>query len=176
MHLRIDAPLVALEAVVRVAFEALHRPPGDVQLAHQRGLVAEAGEVHREQHLVVGQGVVNAVHAVPGGQLSGQHACAARRTDRHVHVAALEHHAGGGQAVQGGSGDGGAAIATQGVPALLIAHQEQDIGSFHRLPTSLPDRGGDVKARARCFHLFRRIGPTRLPRPAARGTIRHRSP
>ena len=136
VHLRIDTPLVALEAVMRMALDALHRAPRDVQLADQRGLVAEAREMLGQQHLVGGQGVVDAVHAVPGGQPSGQHAGAARRADRHVHVAALEHHAAGGQAVQCGRGDGRAAVAAQGIPALLIAHQQQNVRATHNCPES----------------------------------------
>ena len=152
VHLRVDAPFVAFEAVMRMAFDALHRPPRDVQLADQGGLVAEAREMLGQQHLIRGQGVVDAVHAVPGGQPAGQHAGAARRADRHVHVAALEHHATGGEAVQGGRGDGRAAVAAQGIPALLVAHQQQNVGSTHRCPESarsLRDTEGVVSSATR---------------------------
>ena len=130
MEPRIVAPLVALEAVVRVAARRLHHAPGDVQLAHQRGLVAEARQVRRQQHLVVGQRVVQPVHAVPGQRLAGQHARAARRADGSVHVAALERHPAGRKRIQGRRGNGTAAVASERIPALLVAHDEQDVGAF----------------------------------------------
>ena len=146
MDLRIDAPLVALEAVVRVAARRLRGAPGDVQLADQRGLVAEAGQVLGQQHLIVGQRVVQTVHAVPRQRLAGQHAGAARRADGGVDVTTLEHHAAGRQSVQRRRLDGAAAVAAERVPALLIAHDEQNVGAprGHAL-TRLPRAAAGVK-------------------------------
>lgn len=55
-----------------MAARGLRRAPGDMQLADQRGLVAEAGQVLGQQHLIVGQRVVQTVHAVPRQRLAGQ--------------------------------------------------------------------------------------------------------
>ena len=175
MEPRIVAPLVALEAVVRVAARLLHRVPGDVQFAHQRGLVAEARHVRRQQHLVVGQRVVQPVHAVPGQRFAGQHAGAARRADGSVHVAALERHPARRKRIQGRRGDRTAAVASERIPALLVAHDEQDVGAFRihaprgcrapvrvsidpvsgreRAPRHVHDGGPQIGARRRCRSL-----------------------
>ena len=146
MDLRIDAPLVAVEAVVRMAPLRLHHAPRHVQLADQRGVVAKPLQVRRQQHLVVGQGVVQTVHAVPRQRLAGQHAGAARRADGGVHVAALEQHAARGQTVQGRRGNGATAVTAERVPALLVAHDEQDVGPLlHHARRACSKAGSAVK-------------------------------
>ena len=146
MDLRIDAPLVAVEAVVRMAPLRLHHAPRHVQLADQRGLVAEPLQMRRQQHLVFGQGVVQTVHAVPRQRLAGQHAGAARRAVGGVHVAALEQHAARGQTVQGRRGNGATAIAAERIPALLIAHDEQDVRPLlHHAKRACRKAGSAVK-------------------------------
>ena len=99
--------------------------------------------MRRQQDLIVGQGVVQTVHAVPGQRLAGQHAGAARRADGGVHVAALKQHAARGQTVQGRRGDGATAVTAERVPALLVAHDGQDVGE---MLGRVPSIGGEPAA------------------------------
>jgi len=101
-------------------------------MADVGAVIAVIAQQVRQGYRVLGDGDAVAHDAQRGRILSGEHAHPAGHTNRVLHEKAIQVEPLPGQPVEVRGLDVWVAISAQGIPALLIGVQEQDIGSFHR--------------------------------------------
>ena len=103
-----------------------------MELAHKRSLIARLLQPLREEDFVLRQNVIKSVDTVSHDAFAGQQAGAAGGADRTVHVAIVKYHPLLGNPVKIWGLDRLRAVAGQRIEALLVSHDQQDVGCVSR--------------------------------------------
>ena len=105
-------------------------PRLEVRLADEGGAVAGlVGQVPRDAGGVGGQGDAVGHHAMGAGVLAGEHGAARGHAHGVLVVGPPVDEPGAGELVDDGGAGDGAAVAAQGVVALLVGGDEQDVAA-----------------------------------------------
>src|SRR5665213_156446 len=88
---RLFAPFVQVKSIIFVAMVRLETEAADMELAHERGLIARLLQPLREEDFVLRQNVIKSVDTVSHDAFAGQQAGAAGGADRTVHVAIFKY-------------------------------------------------------------------------------------
>ena len=103
----------------------------EVQLAYLAAAIAVVAQQARQGRRIRGHGHAHVRKPQRGWILPSEKAHAAGHADRILHKAVIEIYSGSSEPVQVRRADLGVAVGTEGVPALLICVEYEDIRSLH---------------------------------------------
>ncbi len=137
---RVMGPLEDVVAVVDAGFGNggdVGMAGGEMQLAGEPAEVAGVGEDASDEGLVGGHGLAVLAGAGGAGVAAGEEAGAAGGADGALAIGVLEERAALGEAVDVGGGDEVIAVAPEGVEALLIRADPEDVGAIRHEQRSI---------------------------------------
>ena len=123
----VGCPFIGVEAVEAVAILHFPHVTGNVEFAKERGVVSGFAQVMGKEDFVLGQNIVQAIDAMAGQVFAGPEAGATGCAYRVVDIALVVARAFTGEAVEVGGVYAAYTATTEGVPALLVGQDEEDV-------------------------------------------------